>query len=210
MMRAFGPAFFVIGIVCGVVFAIVRNHLRSQQTAPAIDAPAIQPMSVPASGAPSAAELIKLVPNSDRNSGELAADFNLLNADGRHVSLSGYRGKIVMVNFWATWCPTCQSELPSLQALWHDYRNRDDFELVTISVDQEGWRIVAPFLDRTKYDFPVLADADSRVSVAYGVRVLPTTFIIDRDGRIVWDVAGALDWSNQTLRAALDKLFPAA
>jgi peroxiredoxin len=210
MMRAFGPAFFVIGIAVGIAYALLFH--RAPQTSPTSSpAHAMQaPIDAPADMSSPAAELVKLIPNSDQHVGQAAGDFNLADANGNLVSLASYRGKVVMVNFWATWCGTCQNEMPSLEALYHDFKARPDFALVTISVDQEGWSIIAPFLKEKAYDFPVLADADSRVSAAYGVTALPTTYLVDRNGRIVWNVAGGLDWSNAMLRAALEKLFPTA
>jgi peroxiredoxin len=215
MMRAFGPAFFVMGVALGIAYALVFR--RAPQTAPT-NSPAHAMQSNPpvAQGdamtdtTSPAAELVKLIPNSDQHVGQAAGDFSLPDANGNLVSLASYRGKVVMVNFWATWCGTCQNEMPSLEALYRDFKKRPDFALVTISVDQEGWSIIAPFLKQKDYDFPVLADADSRVSAAYGVTALPTTYLVDRNGRIVWNVAGGLDWSNAMLRAALEKLFPTA
>jgi peroxiredoxin len=216
MLRAFGPAFFVIGVALGVAYAMFHRVDSAPQTSPT-NSPAHAMQSKPPEAPPDAAiaaspaaALISLVPNSDQHVGVPAGDFNLPDANGNLVSLASYRGKIVMVNFWATWCGTCMGEMPSLEALYRDLKDRRDFALVTISVDQEGWSIIAPFLKAKAYDFPVLADAESRVSAAYGVTMLPTTFIVDRNGRIVWNVAGGLDWSNPAMRAALEKLFPIA
>ena len=216
MLRAFGPAFFVIGVVLGVAYALFHRVDSAPQTSPTnslTHAMQSNPPEAPndaATDTSPAAALISLVPNSDKHVGGPAGDFNLPDAQGNLVSLASYRGKIVMVNFWATWCGTCMGEMPSLEALYRDFKGRSDFALVTISVDQEGWSIIAPFLKAKAYDFPVLADADSRVSSAYGVTALPTTFVVDRNGRIVWNVAGSLDWTNPALRAALEKLFTTA
>jgi len=202
---------FVIGFAVAQYVGI--DHAHDKLTAPmALPNPpaAANQNDAPTGDSSPAAALISLVPNSNKHVGQLARDFNLPDANGNLVSLSQYRGKVVIINFWATWCGTCLDEMPSLERLYRDFRNRNDFALVTISVDQEGWSIIAPFLKRTSYDFPVLADADSRVSAAYGVTMLPTTYIVDRNGRIVWNVAGALDWSSAALRAALEKLFPTA
>ena len=89
--------------------------------------------------------------------------------------------------------------MPSLEALYHDFKARPDFALVTISVDQEGWSIIAPFLKEKAYDFPVLADADSRVSAAYGVTALPTTYLVDRNGRIKFGTESNGGFKNITI-----------
>ncbi len=220
MRTAYAVVFFafVIGFAIAQYVSVNRTPDQpmpaSARHAPALQSnpPAIQPpmQNDAAADSSPAAALISLVPNSNQQVGQPASDFNLPDARGNLVSLSSHRGKVVMVNFWATWCGTCLGEMPSLEALYRDFKDRRDFELVTISVDQEGWSIIAPLLKAKAYDFPVPADADSRVSSAYGVTMLPTTFIVDRNGRIVWNVAGGLDWSNATLRAALEKLFPTA
>jgi peroxiredoxin len=157
-----------------------------------------------------AVALAALVPSSVKNVGDVAKDFNLPDSSGNHVSLSDYRGKVVFLNFWATWCPTCQGEMASLQSLYREFKDRHDVEFLAVSVDQEGWSKISPFLKTISFDVPVLADADSRVSSAYEVTAIPTTFIIGRDGRIIWNCAGGLDWTDPSLKSAIERLFGAS
>ena len=154
-----------------------------------------------------AVSLVRLVPNSGQRVGEIATDFSLPDSGGNLISLSKYRGKVVFLNFWATWCGACRGEMPSLESLYREFKDRRDFELVTVNVDQQGWNTISPFLKSNGYDIPVLSDSDNRISSTYQVSGIPATFIIDRGGRIVWNCSGGLDWSNETLKSALKKLF---
>jgi peroxiredoxin len=151
--------------------------------------------------------LARLLPGSGRAAGELAPAFKLQNTYGEWVSLPSLRGKMVLLNFWATWCPACRKEMPSLESLYRKLHAEKGFVVLTVSVDQQGTAAVRPFLDRTGYDFPVLLDTD-HVSSRYDVSGIPATFLIDGDGRIVWNVTGGLDWSDPEMLSAIEKLFP--
>ncbi len=122
-----------------------------------------------------------------------APDFSLTSPAGSPVSLSQQRGKVVLLNFWATWCDSCRAELPALRALAKDSRGR--FVVLAVSVDDDPARVVPPFLAREKLDFPV-AYADPAVLDAYAVRDLPTTFLIGPDGAIRGRYVGPLDASS--------------
>jgi peroxiredoxin len=154
-----------------------------------------------------AVSFVNLIPNSGQHVGEIASDFTLPDSSGNLVALSKYRGKVVFLNFWATWCGACRGEMPSLDALYREFKGRSDFELVTISVDQQGWSTILPFLKSKSYQIPVLSDSDNRVSSSYWVSGIPATFIVDRTGRIVWNCSGGLDWSNDQLKSALRRLL---
>ena len=117
------------------------------------------------------------------------------------------RGKIVLLNFWATWCGACRSEMPSLENLYRDFRSYQDFAVLAVSIDRRGNRAVAQFMANNGYNFPVLLDGENIASGAYGVSGIPSTFVIGRHGRIIWNCVGALDWSNPSLRDALKKLL---
>lgn len=151
--------------------------------------------------------LVRLIASSGTAAGWQAPSFSLPNLDGTEISLDAMRGKVVLLNFWATWCGACRSEMPSLESLYRDFSSYSDFALLTVSTDERGKRSVEQFIAKNGYDFPVLLDTDNAASSAYGVSGLPSTFVIGRDGRIVWNCAGALDWSDQSLRDALEKLL---
>jgi pSer/pThr/pTyr-binding forkhead associated (FHA) protein len=151
--------------------------------------------------------LAQLITRSGTEAGHSAPDFTLPELDGSDVTLGTMHGKIVLLNFWATWCGACRSEMPSLEKLYQNLRSNRDFALLTISIDQQGKPAVAQFMSTGGYDFPVLLDTSNITSTAYGVSGIPSTFVIGRDGQIIWNCVGALDWSNPTIREALGKLL---
>jgi len=123
--------------------------------------------------------------------GDLASDMLGTDAQGAPVRLSSFRGRVVIVNFWATWCPPCRTEIPRLNALRSRYA-ADGLEVIGVSIDEDGWSAVTPFAAAQEIDYP-LALANENVTSAYGgVTALPTTFVIDRDGRIVQKIVGQL------------------
>jgi peroxiredoxin len=151
--------------------------------------------------------LARLIAGSGSAAGYPAPDFSLANLDGDDVTLGAMRGKIVLLDFWATWCSACRSELPALQQLYRDLRANPDFAVLTVNLDEGGRSGVAEFMADNSYDFPVLLDPSNATSAAYGISGIPSIFVIGRNGRIIWNCAGAVDWSNPTVRSALKKLL---
>ncbi len=129
-----------------------------------------------------------LVTNSSKTTptglgpGKAAPDFKLRTLDGKEVSLSDYRGKVVLINFWATWCPPCREEMPLFKRVYERYKNKG-FEILAVSTDT-SIDPVKKFVKEYKLDFPVLLDTDN-ISSLYGIQGLPTSFLIDREGKIV-------------------------
>jgi peroxiredoxin len=126
--------------------------------------------------------------------GMVAPDFTLKNLDGEEVSLSQFRGKYVLVNFWATWCGPCKIEMPSLEALYQRYKNKN-FALLAISNDMFGATIVKPFVKANHLNFIILLDQRLKASNAFGVTSLPSTFMINPKGEIIGSLFGAEDWA---------------
>jgi peroxiredoxin len=121
----------------------------------------------------------KLKTDDDRRQ---RADFTLNDLDGKSWKLSDLKGKVVLVNFWATWCPPCNRELPDLEALYNQYEHEG---LVVLAIsDEEGAR-VQPFIKKQKLTYPILLDPGRKVNDLYEVEGIPKTFIYDRDGKIV-------------------------
>ena len=127
--------------------------------------------------------------------GDLAPDFQLEDTKGNKVSLSDLRGKVVMVNLWATWCPPCIEEMPSMERL-HEVMAGDDFVMLAINTEQNGRTVVPEFLEKTPYSFPILYDDEGVVQKLYGVYKFPESFIVGKDGKVVEKVIGPLDWSS--------------
>ena len=135
--------------------------------------------------------------------GQLAPDFSLPTLGGGETNLSDYAGQVVLVNFWATWCPPCKAEMPDINAY---YEARQDDGLVVLAVNaQEDAATVSSFIEATGFSFPVLLDSDGRVEQQYQVRSFPMTFVIDRDGRVVYIHNGLI--SPDVLTAVLDPLL---
>ena len=123
-----------------------------------------------------------------------APEFSRPDVDGKPVSLSGYRGKVVMVHFWATWCPPCVEEMPALDALYRAMKGKD-LEVLAISADEDGAGAVIAFMRKNKLSLPVLFDPGGAVAASYGTFRLPETYIVDREGVVRYKEIGARDWS---------------
>jgi thiol-disulfide isomerase/thioredoxin len=134
-----------------------------------------------------------------------APNLVLKTLDGKELSLAGLRGKTVLLNFWATWCPPCREEMPTLETLYQTYKDNKKF--VFLSVDSaEPKATVSDFLAKNPYHFPVLLDTDGAMGYEWGVTAIPTTYLIDPQGRVVAGVRGAFDWSSPTFTAGLKAL----
>jgi len=135
------------------------------------------------------------------------SDFTLESLDGRKVALSSFKGKLVFLSFWATWCPPCRKEMPELQAAYEKLKTRG---FVIVAVDlAEKKSTAADFIKKAGYTFPVLLDTDGRVGSAYGASSIPTNYIIDRGGKILARKVGLLDlpWDGPEMTGLLERLL---
>jgi peroxiredoxin len=123
-----------------------------------------------------------------------APDFTLKDLQGNTVTLSEYRGKVVFLNFWASWCPPCREEMPSMERLHEVYAGRD-FVMLAVNVEQDVHDVRA-FLEKHPHKFQIPLDAAGRAQGLYGVYRFPETFLIDKNGRIAEHYLGARDWSS--------------
>jgi peroxiredoxin len=128
-----------------------------------------------------------------------AEDFTIPTSPDGTFRLSEHRGKVVMLNFWATWCPPCLEEMPALERLYRRHRDAG-FSLLAVSLDTDGAKI-APFVARRGLSFPVGLDPRTKVAELYGVRHLPSTFILDREGNIAAVALGAREWDSAASHA---------
>lgn len=130
-----------------------------------------------------------------------APDFSLQDLQGDTHNLARYKGKPLMVNFWASWCPSCRKEMPSLNRAWEKLRH-EGIEVIAINVGEKR-ESIQPFIKLTGVKFPVLLDTDSRTAEAWPVRGLPMTFVLDPEGKLVFRAIGSREWDDDTL---LDKI----
>jgi peroxiredoxin len=145
------------------------------------------------------------MPPAPAAAGDMAPDFTLEDTEGNKVTLSALRGKVILVNFWATWCPPCKEEMPSMEKL-NQIMADEDFVMLAINADENGRAVVPDFLKKNPHDFTVLYDDQGAVKQDYGVYKLPESFIINKGGTIVEKVAGAIDWASPQTVAYLKNL----
>ncbi len=146
-------------------------------------------------------ELQTLTP-LDRESA--APDFALPDVDGGMHRLSDYRGRVVIVNFWATWCPPCREEMPAMQRAWEVLQD-EDIMMLAIDVGEDEDTIFA-FTADYPVTFPLLLDRDSNVIQQWPVRGLPTTFIVDPQGRLAYRAIGARQWDAEAVLGKIREL----
>jgi len=138
--------------------------------------------------------------------GHLAPDFVLNTLDGREVRLSDHRGHVVFLNFWATWCGPCKVEMPTMERLYREYR-RQGFAILAVSGDPEGPAVTKPYREALGLTFTIAHDPDAVVMRLYGVRTLPVTYLVDREGVITHQIFGARDWQDAEARDGIRRLL---
>lgn len=124
--------------------------------------------------------------------GDRAPDIQLTNINGERVNLKDWRGKRVMINFWASWCGPCKKEMPAINDVYEKIKHRDDVAILEVNVE-ESRETVKDYLKKMAPNFPVLLDSKGKAKDTYGVSGLPTTFFVDPKGKIVEKVLGPMD-----------------
>ena len=130
----------------------------------------------------------------------------LKDLQGREHALESYRGKVVLVNFWATWCAPCLEEMPSIERLRQSLAGRA-FAVLAVNLAEPDERVQA-FLAKVPVGFPVLMDREATAARAWKARMLPATFIVGTDGRVRYSYVGELDWSREPVRKQIAALLP--
>jgi peroxiredoxin len=140
--------------------------------------------------------------------GQQAPELTLDMLDGGRASLGDHRDKLVVLNFWATWCQPCTAEMPSLEALWRRYRERG-LVVLGVSVDRGAPRgLLEPYVRNLKLTFPILLDPQSKTSDGWRVTALPATFIVRPGGDVTGMVVGAREWNSEEMKALVESLLP--
>ena len=136
--------------------------------------------------------------------GSTMPDYSAMNLDGTKFDLAGRRGKVVLLNVWATWCGPCVFEIPELQRI-HDAYAARGFEVVGVSGDESGVESVKQFMDEKKMRYPVALDPQGQLANLLQTTVLPTSVLVDRSGKIIWKKYGAIFENDQELDEAIKK-----
>lgn len=133
--------------------------------------------------------------------GDMFTDVTLQDLQGKTFTLSQYKGKVMILNFWATWCPPCREEMPSMDALYQKFKGTD-LVIIPASIDEDP-KTVSKFMQKNNYTMPVYYDPDKQAGSTYGLTGVPETFIINRNGKIEEKIIGPIDW----MRSDVIKLF---
>ncbi len=137
----------------------------------------------------------------------MAPEFVLVDADGKQHRLSDYRGNVVAINFWATWCPPCLREMPSMQRLWDRWKNKN-FVILAIDVGEDDETVFRFTIELdTPLEFPLLLDREGKVVAQWPVLGLPTTFILDKQGRVVYRAVGGREWDQAEFYGPIESLL---
>ncbi|VAW89280.1 hypothetical protein MNBD_GAMMA18-1752 [hydrothermal vent metagenome] len=135
-----------------------------------------------------------------------APTFTLQDLAGEKQPLAQWRGKLIMLNFWATWCGPCRAEMPGMERLWQRYRD-EGLVVIAVSVDEGMARRVAKFIEILKLSYPILLDVEGIVSDRYQVSALPHSFLIDGDGKLIASVVGEQEWDSPEAYALIESLL---
>ncbi len=135
-----------------------------------------------------------------------APNFTLEDLCGKKVELHSFKGKVILLVFWATWCGPCKKEMPSMEALYRQFKHRD-FVLLGISVDYEKKERVKEFIEKNDWSFPILLDPKLRAYRLYEIKGIPTSILIDRQGRMVGKALGPRDWDTPEVISLIDVLI---
>jgi peroxiredoxin len=147
---------------------------------------------------------------SEFREGQRGPAFSLATLDGRRAALADNRDKLVILNFWATWCVPCADEMPTLEALWTDYRARG-LVVLGVSVDRGGPRaLLEPYVRNLALTFPILLDPDSKTANAWRVTALPATFVVKPGGEVAGSAVGPREWTSEPMQALLTGMLPTA
>jgi thiol-disulfide isomerase/thioredoxin len=138
----------------------------------------------------------------DSSKAQKAIDFTLMDLNGRSHTLSEYKGKIVFLNFWASWCGPCRAEMPSMQKLYETW-DKNKFEMLAVNLGEDEER-VREFARENGYSFPILLEREEKVAEKYMIRGIPTTFLIDEHGNVIEKIVGTREWTLEELQGLIE------
>ncbi|HEY7575630.1 MAG TPA: TlpA disulfide reductase family protein [Thermoanaerobaculia bacterium] len=135
-----------------------------------------------------------------------APGLNVSDRAGNTTDLSKLKGKLVIIHFWATWCPPCVEEVPALSRFWEQYRGRDDVALYAVSVDKD-WKTIEQFTAKNPNNLPFYIDPEAAAAKRFGTVQYPETYIVNRSGRVLERVPGAVSWDDPEVRKRIEQLL---
>jgi len=135
-----------------------------------------------------------------------APEITVVSLDNQQQTLTSLKGKVVLLNFWATWCPPCREEIPSMMKL-NSFMAGKPFQMICVSVDEGGKKAIEEFFKNSGFSLPAYTDATGQAAKTYGITGVPETFVIDKNGVIVKKVIGGLDWNSPEVIAFLEGLM---
>lgn len=138
--------------------------------------------------------------------GFLAPQFALSDLSGKMVSLQDLRGKVVLLNFWATWCGPCKREIPSLERLYQKRRDKG-FVILAVNTERTSASTVSSFTEKYGMSFPILLNPQADVANNYWIRAIPTSFLLDKKGVIRWKIVGGREWDDSGVLNRVDQLL---
>ena len=138
-----------------------------------------------------------------------AKNLTVFSRDGRGADISKVRGKIVLVHFWATWCPPCVDELPELDAFWKRHKGDPSIALYSVSED-DTWEAIDAFRKQHPFDLPLYRDPDAKTAHKFGTTKYPETYIADRNGKVLYHLNNAIDWDSPEVEQNIDALIKPA
>ncbi len=138
--------------------------------------------------------------------GFLAPSFSLVNSNGSVINMVDYQGKVVLLNFWASWCGPCKIEIPSLKKLYQ-MRRGPNFEILAVSLDRTPASKLTSFVSANQMEFPILLNPEGDVAEKYRVRGIPASFLLDKKGMIRWKVVGGKEWNGTDVLNRIDQLL---
>lgn len=136
---------------------------------------------------------------------KLLPDFSLYNLEGKLIKITDYKGKIILLNFWATWCPNCRQESPFLEKLYDQFKTKE-FIIFRINT-KESKETINKYLEKHPSRIPILLDGNNKVGNLMGVWAHPTSFLIDYQGRIRYRAMGMVDWSSLQVITSIEKMI---
>ena len=135
-----------------------------------------------------------------------APELPIFDRSGKRIDLTKEKGRLVLIHFWATWCPPCVEEIPALSKFWDQYRNRSDIVLYAISVDKD-WKTIDDFSTRNPNQLPMYRDPNAGTASRFGTTQYPETYIVNKAGRVLYRVQGGIEWNNAEIKQRIEQLL---